>query len=245
MQKASYLIRPVNEGEVPQLVEIDREAFPDEWLFRSYRAYKWDLKNPSAHYLVACTENNSTMPQSYAQRKESSKLSQQNRQQIPWFKRLFKPDNLIASITTSRNFDPASRLQEEEKITQLQKQDIIGFVGSWIMIKEAHIIIIAVRNSYRRMGIGEKLLISIIDLAAQLNTDVVTLEVRASNQTAQALYQKYGFQIIERRIGYYSDNKEDAIVMSTDSISSASFQSRFQELKQIHDQRWMEASVTT
>jgi ribosomal-protein-alanine N-acetyltransferase len=106
------------------------------------------------------------------------------------------------------------------------------------MLNEAHIIAIAVRNNYRRKGIGEGLLISVIEVATQLHANVITLEVRASNVVAQALYKKYGFRVVGRRPRYYSDNGEDAVLMSTDTITSAPFQTCFQQLKEAHSQRW-------
>jgi ribosomal-protein-alanine N-acetyltransferase len=63
------------------------------------------------------------------------------------------------------------------------------------------------------------------------------LEVRASNETAQELYKKHGFQVVGRRLRYYSSNGEDAIIMSTDNITSMSFQASLQQLKKDHAQR--------
>lgn len=105
------------------------------------------------------------------------------------------------------------------------------------MMREAHIIAIGVRDGYRRLGVGEALLIATIDLTATLNANVVTLEVRASNEIAQTLYRKYGFRVMGRRVRYYSSNGEDAIIMSTDDISSMPFQASFQRLKRGHAQR--------
>jgi len=120
----------------------------------------------------------------------------------------------------------------------LPEQHIIGFAGFWIMADEAHITTIASRKAYRRQGIGELLLLSIIDRAAKLRARIVTLEVRASNIVAQSLYYKYGFNQVGLRRGYYMDNKEDAIIMSTEDISSAPFQERIRELKQAHSNKW-------
>ena len=118
------------------------------------------------------------------------------------------------------------------------KEYIAGIAGFWVMVDEAHITTIATRNDYRRQGIGERLLISAIEMAMQLSAQVVTLEVRLSNKEAQALYQKYGFRKVGVRRAYYSDNGEDALLMTTDTMSSALFQSRFQRLKQDHQERW-------
>jgi len=80
--------------------------------------------------------------------------------------------------------------------------------------------------------------LSIIDRAAKLRARIVTLEVRASNIVAQSLYYKYGFNQVGLRRGYYMDNKEDAIIMSTEDISSAPFKERFEQLRQAYYEKW-------
>jgi len=112
------------------------------------------------------------------------------------------------------------------------------FAGFWIMADEAHLINIAVRESYRRQGIGELLLISVIDLTTELNTSIITLEVRASNTAARSLYGKYGFTQVGLRRGYYIKDREDGVLMSSENITSASFQAHFQQLKQAHATKW-------
>ena len=114
---------------------------------------------------------------------------------------------------------------------------ITGFVGMWIMVDEVHIINIAVRESQRGKGIGELLLISSIEMATQLRASLVTLEVRASNTVAQNLYTKYGFHQMGIRKGYYTDNKEDAWIMTTDIITTKTFKESFQKLKEAHFRR--------
>src|SRR4030066_2383865 len=123
---------------------------------------------------------------------------------------------------------------------RLADEYLIGIAGFWVMVDEAHITTLAVRDAYRRQGIGEQLLIEIIERAAQLNANVVTLEARVSNKQAQALYQKYGFQKVGVRRAYYTDNGEDAILMTTDSLTSNTFQLYFQQLKQSYTRKWGE-----
>lgn len=118
------------------------------------------------------------------------------------------------------------------------KEYITGFAGFWMMVDKAHITNLAVREIHRRRGIGELLLISMIDLARELNAHSLTLEVRASNIAAQSLYGKYGFTRAGLRRRYYTDNKEDAVLMSTESISSILFQSLLSWLKKAHSQKW-------
>jgi ribosomal-protein-alanine N-acetyltransferase len=191
--------------DIPQVAQIDREAFPGEWVFRSQSAYKQDLDNPHVRYVVACRE------------KDVSESGGQARPKRGLFQRLFGYER---SLNTSGN--------------------IVGFSGFWMMVGEAHIIAIGVRNGYRRLGIGEGLLIATIELAQILNAHAVTLEVRASNEIAQELYKKYGFQVIGRRLRYYSSDGEDALIMSTDNITSSPFQRFFQESKKDFAQRHRE-----
>lgn len=99
------------------------------------------------------------------------------------------------------------------------------------MVDEAHLTTIAIKQTYRRLGLGELLLGYSIDRAIEFNARVVTLEVRVSNTVAQKLYEKYGFINAGVRKGYYTDNGEDGIIMTTDRITTATFQYRFQSLK--------------
>lgn len=130
----------------------------------------------------------------------------------------------------------SSRLSGDK--TAPPERNIVGFAGFWVMAGEAQIVNIAVRQSYRRQGIGELLLISLIDLAMEINAHLITLEVRVSNTAAQSLYTKYGFALKGLRRGYYSDNKEDAVVMTAENIGSAPFRKRLNQLKQAHSRRW-------
>ncbi|MBE9505218.1 MAG: ribosomal protein S18-alanine N-acetyltransferase, partial [Chloroflexi bacterium] len=101
----------------------------------------------------------------------------------------------------------------------------------WIMLDEAHVIAIAVAEPCRRQGIGQGLLVSIIDMAAKLHVRVVTLEVREGNKSAQAMYLRHGFHIAGRRPRYYSDNQEDAVLMTIDDIQCAEHRERLSGLK--------------
>ena len=114
---------------------------------------------------------------------------------------------------------------------------LLGFIGVWLMVGEAHIVTVAVRDEYRRMGIGERLLIACIELAQEHDQALVTLEVRASNAAAQQLYEKYGFDRAGLRVRYYSDNHEDAVIMTTPAIASPEFRMRFETLKIRHRER--------
>jgi len=108
---------------------------------------------------------------------------------------------------------------------------LLGYGGFWLIIDEAHICTLAVHPNWRGHGLGELLLVHLIDQASQMNAAVLTLEVRATNLAAQRLYGKYGFRRVGRRIGYYTDTGEDALIMTTTPISSTQFRQRLQQLK--------------
>ena len=117
-----------------------------------------------------------------------------------------------------------------------------GFAGFWLMAGEAHIVNLAVWECYQRQGIGELLLLSLINLAVKKEARMITLEVRASNDTAQKLYTKYGFSIRGIRKGYYSDDREDAVIMTLDNISSSDYLHRLKKLERDYNTKWRACS---
>ncbi|MFB0534808.1 MAG: ribosomal protein S18-alanine N-acetyltransferase [Anaerolineae bacterium] len=123
------------------------------------------------------------------------------------------------------------RLQRSLGVAVPPEVNILGYGGFWLMAGEAHISTIAVRPDWRRRGIGELLLVAMLERAVELGADLATLEVRISNVAAQGLYQKYGFAKVGLRPRYYSDRGEDALIMTTKHLTSAAFQSAFQRLK--------------
>ena len=108
---------------------------------------------------------------------------------------------------------------------------LVGYAGFWLMVDEAHVSTIATHPAWRRRGIGELLMVTMLDRAMAIDAEVMTLEARVSNIGAQALYRKFGFEVVGRRKNYYSDNGEDAYIMSTPTVTTADFQNRFGELK--------------
>ncbi|MGZ8562110.1 MAG: ribosomal protein S18-alanine N-acetyltransferase [Candidatus Limnocylindria bacterium] len=96
---------------------------------------------------------------------------------------------------------------------------VIGFAGLWLMVDEAHITTFGVHPDHRRQGVGRRLLLRLAELAIELGTVRLTLEVRVSNVPAQTLYRSFGFHVAGRRIAYYSDDGEDALVMTTPELA--------------------------
>ena len=109
---------------------------------------------------------------------------------------------------------------------------LVGYGGMWLMVDEAHITTIAVAPSLRGLGIGELLLNGLIDQAIELQAARLTLEVRLSNDAAQRLYLKYGFEPSGTRPRYYTDNGEDALIMWTGLITDTAYIQRLEDLRE-------------
>lgn len=90
---------------------------------------------------------------------------------------------------------------------------IAGYAGMWLIIDEAHVTNIALAAAYRGAGLGEQLVRALMELAQERGAVSMTLEVRVSNVKAQALYTKLGFVSRGKRRNYYTDNREDALIM--------------------------------
>jgi ribosomal-protein-alanine N-acetyltransferase len=190
-------------SDVPRVIEIERLAYPSTWPASAYRKELQD--NRWAHYIVL----------------RDKKIAQEQVAvgvQEPEKPRRFFPLSLLPSRQTATVVAPDAN-------------SIIGFAGLWLMVDEAHITTIAMHPNYRRKGLGEFLLVNLIDIAYNIGANWVTLEVRVSNYVAQNLYRKYGFHEKGLRHKYYSDNQEDALIMWTDQIHSPEYKHRYQQLK--------------
>ncbi len=96
----------------------------------------------------------------------------------------------------------------------------VGFGGLWLMVDDAHITTFAVHPDWRRHGVGRRMLVALIEAARELGAARVTLEVRVSNLAAQRLYAELGFADVGRRVAYYTDDGEDAMIMTTPALRS-------------------------
>ena len=205
-----YVVRRMTSEDISQVSEIDREAFPTEWPPPSFRR---ELDSHMVRYLVAVEENE--------QREELQSDENSSRGRVgTLFSRV---GDLIVRRPPSRGSAP---------------QRVVGYAAIWLMVDESHLTSIAVRKEYQRRGIGELLLLSVTRLSVEMKAQVVTLETRVSNAAAQALYEKYGFKKVGLRRRYYSDNREDAIIMTTDNLRSPAYQSRLGDLEQRYRERY-------
>lgn len=101
---------------------------------------------------------------------------------------------------------------------------LLGYAGCWFFDAEAHLMTIAIAPEWQGRGLGEWLLLSVLELIEARGATLCTLEVRVSNLRAQALYRTLGFEVEGRRRRYYSDNKEDALIMTTPPLDSPAMQ---------------------
>ena len=109
-------------------------------------------------------------------------------------------------------------------------REVVAYAGIWLMVDEAHITTFAVAPAWRRRRIGERLLVAALDLSVERGAREATLEVRLSNVPARRLYEKYGFRPVGIRPRYYSDDHEDALIMTTEPLSSPDMRARLAAL---------------
>ncbi len=109
--------------------------------------------------------------------------------------------------------------------------EVTAYAGMWLMVDEAHITTFAVAPRWRRRRIGERLLLALLDLARDRHAREATLEVRLSNLAARRLYEKYGFRPVGLRPRYYSDDNEDALIMTTEPLEGSAMRLRLEGLR--------------
>ncbi|MEM9804560.1 MAG: ribosomal protein S18-alanine N-acetyltransferase [Cyanobacteria bacterium P01_D01_bin.56] len=129
--------------------------------------------------------------------------------------------------------------------------DVVGLGCLWAILDEAHITTLAIHPDYHRQRLGQLLLIQLLQLARQRTLTHATLEVRASNHKALALYKKFGFRTAGRRKGYYNDG-EDALILWRSQLQTADYEDWLHRLSQecreildSNDYRWLPCVTVT
>ncbi len=115
--------------------------------------------------------------------------------------------------------------------------EIVGYIGSWHIVDEAHITTLAVDKNYQRKHVAECLIVKMLEDCYNEFIKYITLEVRVSNLPAIKLYEKYGFKSLGTRKGYYQDNNEDALIMWTENIFSDEYKKMFYKNLEILDKK--------
>ena len=158
----SYHIRQMCPEDIAQVSQIDHEAFPTMIPPVNYHN---ELKNRLAHYIILYDDSIPTI--------------------TPPLTNL--PLNIVSSIMNGLRRYRGQLPNPTSHQSPSSNHYILGFAGTWIIANEAHIINIAVRQSYRHHGIGELLLMALIEMTPGHHAGMITVEVRASNTSAQQL----------------------------------------------------------
>lgn len=229
-QPRPFAIRPMEERDLAQVSEVEKDAFPEQFPPTSFRR---ELRNRLARYLLLSRsgdpahagQNGAGLPP-LPDAPDSGDDGTANAPSAPnAFGRLMSGARRIVWRRRNPSWQPGGEL-------------IAGFVGLWYITDEAHIVAIGVRGEYRGLGLGEALMIAAIEQAIEREARVVTLEVRVSNHVAQNLYKKYGFTARGTRKGYYSDNREDALIMTSEELADAGYRAQLRRLAEAHEARW-------
>ncbi|BAZ45139.1 ribosomal-protein-alanine acetyltransferase [Chondrocystis sp. NIES-4102] len=110
--------------------------------------------------------------------------------------------------------------------------EIIGMGCLWVIADEAHITLLAIHPDYRRQGLGQLLLLTLLESAVARNLNWATLEVNAHNDGAINLYEKLGFNIIGKRKKYYKSTGDDALVLWLKNLQTPNFRSTLNQYQQ-------------
>ena len=105
-------------------------------------------------------------------------------------------------------------------VAETEDKRLAAMIVSWIIIDELHIATIATHPEFRRQGIGARILSAALEEGSEAGVKRAFLEVRTSNEAAQSMYRKFGFEATGRRLRYYKDNGEDAILMTLESLDT-------------------------
>lgn len=201
-----FVLRPMRYEDIDAVSEVERECFSTPWPASAYRRELRD--NRLGRYLVLVEAREETAAPAHAV--ESA------------------PDDAVYSVrrAVGQLLRPFGRASIAPVAPPSER--VVGFAGMWLMLDEAHVTTIGVKPELRGQGLGELLFARLIEIAMEVGARRATLEVRVSNQPAQALYRKYGFRDEGVRRRYYSDNNEDALIMWSDRLASPEVAARFQ-----------------
>jgi len=206
-----FVVTPMQEADIPEVVAIDNLSFSTPW---QADAYRHELtQRETSHFFVVRLRTPATM------QAESATTS------------ALHPSPLVSRLSSL-----ADRWRMLRGQNGRPRPAVVGYGGLWLWLDEAHISTIAVHPDWRGRGLGELLLLAMLERSIELKAAQATLEVRVSNQVAQNLYRKYEFEIVGIRRRYYRDNGEDAYIMTVPALDAA-YARRLARLRQALAQR--------
>lgn len=109
--------------------------------------------------------------------------------------------------------------------------EVVGYAGMMLTGLEAHITNIAVDPDVQGLKIGTRLLLRMVTEVIARGGEQASLEVRTSNHVARSLYEKFGFEIVSTRKGYYVETNEDAFVMVAAGINATEYRNRLDRIR--------------
>lgn len=210
-------LRRMRSEDITQVIEIEHEAFSPGWVGTQFRR---ELNSRHCRFIVAYLTNDEEIP---------GEMGVDEAGEQPDSSMWGRMVRGVKSVFGAGD-DGVS-------------DAIAGYVGIWFQGDQAHITEIAVRESLRGQGIGELLLIGTVRAAYEQGLEEVTLEARVSNFVAQRLYDKYGFNEVGIRKNYYADNREDAVIMTTDRIHTNAYRQKFTGLQDRFFERYGDVAI--
>ena len=216
----AYTLRPARSEDIAGLRQAEREAFPKQWPPTNFSR---ELGKPHTVYLVAVRPWTPEERAREEPEREGGAASSFG-------------SRLLAKVgETARSIGLDAVRAGEPSVSP---EYVAGFAGTWFVADETHIVTIGARERARRTGVADLLLMGVAETAVKRGCQCVTLEVRASNTAAIALYRKHGFREVGVRKRYYSDNGEDAVIMTTPPIQSDAYTRLLASLDCDHAARW-------
>lgn len=110
--------------------------------------------------------------------------------------------------------------------------EVVGYSGMMFTGREAHVTNIAVDPDLHERKVGTRLMLYLVTEAIARGAEVLSLEVRVSNEPAQNMYEKFGFSAVSVRKGYYIETNEDALVMVVDDARSTEYRLLLQKIRE-------------
>ncbi len=201
----------MGQDDVTEVSRVERRCFANPWPASAYRR---ELQNPAQNFYVVLRGRHrsfeSPLPEegSYPEGGSSGDFPSRP-----------VPRRSLLPIGLGRRHEANSA----------SKLPIVGFAGRGQAFDEAHVTTIGIDPLFRGHGLGELLLLCVVDEAIARRANWLTLEVRVSNVSAQTLYRKYGFTVHGTRKRYYSDNNEDALIMWSRALTDAGYRADIEE----------------
>ena len=201
-----FTIEPMRLEDISEVSKVERRCFSNPWPTAAYRRELRDLEHNC--YLVL--------------RGSDAHALQSRERFLDEFAENWRGLRALGLLSLTRR----------QQAPPTAPQPVAGFAGMWQLYDEAHVTTIGIDVPFRGRGLGEALFLRLLDESVRRGANMMTLEVRVSNDGAIRLYEKYGFSVHGVRPRYYSDNGEDAYLMWSPSLRDDAFLDRIENLRQ-------------